>query len=335
MSTDGGQPLLQVSHLVKHFPGSRRAPGRRRDVVHAVQDVSLSVWPGETVGIVGESGCGKSTTARMMIRLIDPTAGQIEFKGQDITRLSARAMRPLRRDMQLIFQNPYSCLNPRKTVGQSIASPMKIHGIGGDLHARVGELLERVGLSPDFAGRFPHEFSGGQRQRVGIARALSLRPSLIVCDEPVSALDVSIQAQILALLGSLQEDLGVAYVFISHDLAVIRQICDRVAVMYAGRIVEMGDVETIFSQPRHPYTLELLAAVPGPRRRHRAGAQTEDSEPAGSTTGGCLYRDRCPRRQERCVAEAPELAPSADGSESSLVACHFPVERGNAGNGSD
>ena len=214
---------------------------------------------------------------------------------------------------------------------------MKIHGIGGDLHARVGELLlERVGLSPDFAARSFLRFSGGQRQRVGIARALSLRPSLIVCDEPVSALDVSIQAQILALLGSLQEDLGVAYVFISHDLAVIRQICDRVAVMYAGRIVEMGDVETIFSQPRHPYTLELLAAVPGPRRRHRAGAQTEDSEPAGSTTGGCLLRDRCPRRQERCVAEAPELArPRPTGSESSLVACHFPVERGNAGNGSD
>ena len=333
MSTDRGQPLLEVSHLVKNFQPTHRGLGRGRDPVRAVQDVSLSVWPGETLGIVGESGCGKSTTARLMIRLIDPTSGRIAFKGRDITGLSQRDLRPLRREMQLIFQNPYSCLNPRKTVGQSIAAPMKIHGVRGDIDDEVRELLERVGLSPDYQDRYPFEFSGGQRQRIGIARALSLRPSLIVCDEPVSALDVSIQAQILSLLGNLQEDLGVAYVFISHDLAVIRQICDRVAVMYAGRVVEEGDVETIFASPQHPYTLELLAAVPGARRvRSAATTQSADLPPAAGP-GGCVYQDRCPRRQERCATEAPELS-RAEGQTSS-VACHFPVEHGTAGDLSD
>jgi ABC-type oligopeptide transport system ATPase subunit len=342
-----GQPLLEASHLVKRFPESHRSLGRSRADVRAVNDVSLSVWPGETLGIVGESGCGKSTTARLMMRLIDPTGGRVHFRGQDITELSRRQMQPIRREMQMVFQNPYSSLNPRKTVHQIVSGPMRLHGATGDLRAQVRELLERVGLNPDYANRHPEEFSGGQRQRIGIARALGVKPSLIVCDEPVSALDVSIQAQVLALLSDLQQELGVSYVFISHDLAVIRQICDRVAVMYAGRIVEMGEVDAIFSDPRHPYTHELLAAVPGMRRRRqrRAAAAEAGGEaavtmgaveaaPAAVTTAGveaapaagCPYQPRCPRSQDRCRTEVPAL----DDDPVPNVACHFPVTGGAA-----
>ncbi|HEY5261116.1 MAG TPA: oligopeptide/dipeptide ABC transporter ATP-binding protein [Solirubrobacteraceae bacterium] len=329
MADTRGQPLLEVSHLVKRFPLRQRGLRRARSEVSAVDDVSLSVWPGETLGIVGESGCGKSTTARLMMRLIEPTTGRVSFKGQDITELSQRELRPIRREMQLIFQNPYSSLNPRKTVAQIVSGPMRIHGAKGDLSATVGELLERVGLSRDYQDHYPREFSGGQRQRIGIARVLGLRPSLIVCDEPVSSLDVSIQAQFLALLAGLQAELDVAYVFISHDLGVIRQICDRVAVMYLGRVVEMGDVETIFSEPRHPHTLELLAAVPGKRRRRSAERlSTRTAIATEAPAGGCVYQGRCPRRQDLCREQMPALT-AREGA--TTVACHFPVERGSEG----
>jgi peptide/nickel transport system ATP-binding protein len=264
MSTNGSKTtdnLVELEHLTKRFAVKQGVFARGKAEVHAVEDISLNVRRGETLGIVGESGCGKSTTARLILRLLDPTGGAIRFDGRDISTLSQRQLRPLRREMQMIFQDPYSSLNPRKTVGQIIGAPFEIHGVKGGKQ-RVQDLLETVGLSPEHFNRYPHEFSGGQRQRIGVARALALSPKLIVCDEPVSALDVTTQAQIVALLGELQRDLGLSLVFIAHDLAVVRQVSDRVAVMRGGRIVELGTADEVYDAPQDPYTKGLLAAVP-------------------------------------------------------------------------
>ena len=272
LSTNTREPIVEVEHLVKHFPVKQGVFARGHGIVHAVEDVTLAVHPGETLGIVGESGCGKSTTARLMLRLLDPTSGTIRFEGRDITRLSQRELRPLRRQMQIVFQDPYSSLNPRKTVEQIVGAPFVIHDVarGREIRTRVQALLEVVGLSPEHISRYPHEFSGGQRQRIGVARALALNPRLIVCDEPVSALDVSVQAQILTLLRNLQSEFDLTYVFISHDLSVIRQVADRIAVMYLGRVVEIGTADELFDRPRHPYTAVLMSAVP---RMTEAGVQ--------------------------------------------------------------
>src|SRR5262245_39243588 len=325
-----GEPLVEVEHLTKHFPVRQGVFARAKGVVHAVEDVTLTVQRGETLGIVGESGCGKSTTARMMVRLIDPTGGTVRFEGRDITGLSGRGMRPLRREMQIIFQDPYSSLNPRKSVGQIIGEPFSIHKTEKDARSRVLELLDRVGLSPEHYNRYPHEFSGGQRQRIGVARALALQPKLIVCDEPVSALDVSVQAQILNLLKSLQEEFHLTYLFISHDLSVIRQVSDRIAVMYLGRIVEIGNSESLYEHPRHPYTAALLSAVPRPQTNGVVDAKqrimlTGDVPSPVNPPQACIFHTRCPRFQPgHCDVEAPQLRPFESDHE---AACHYPVER--------
>jgi oligopeptide/dipeptide ABC transporter ATP-binding protein len=326
MSDNGN--LVELEHLTKRFAVKQGVFARGRAQVHAVEDVTLTVRRGETLGIVGESGCGKSTTARLMLRLLDPTGGKVVFEGQDITHISQRAMRPLRREMQMIFQDPYSSLNPRKTVGQIIGAPFAIHRTGGDTKMRVRELLERVGLSPEHYNRYPHEFSGGQRQRIGVARALALQPKLIVCDEPVSALDVSIQAQILNLLRSLQKDFNLTFVFISHDLSVIRQISDRIAVMYLGHVVELGDSESIYEHPKHPYTGALLSAVPRPSTagdgRQRIVLSGDVPSPV-SPPQACVFHTRCPRfHRGHCDVEEPLLRELARGQE---AACHYPLER--------
>jgi ABC-type oligopeptide transport system ATPase subunit len=270
----GVGPLMEVKDLKKYFPLTRGiALARRAGVVKAVDGVSFDVLRGETLGIVGETGCGKSTTARLMMRLLEPTAGTVRFEGEDITSLRGAPLKAVRRELQMVFQDPYSSLNPRKTVGSIVAEPFAIHGLHGDRserRERVTELMDRVGLNPEHYNRYPHEFSGGQRQRIGVARALALGPKLLIADEPVSALDVSIQAQVLNLLRELQHDMGLTLVLISHDLSVVRHMCDRVAVMYAGKIVELAANETLYSEPSHPYTRELLAAVPGSRRRASA-----------------------------------------------------------------
>jgi oligopeptide transport system ATP-binding protein len=264
------EALLEVTDLVKHFPVKEGLLiDREVDRVRAVDGVSLSVARGETLGLVGESGCGKSTLCRTVLQLLEPTSGSVRFEGREIAGLSRRRMRPLRREMQMIFQDPYASLNPRKRVGQIVGDPLKLQGVasGADLRRRVQELLERVGLSPEHYDRYPHEFSGGQRQRIGIARALALRPKLVVADEPVSALDVSIQAQIVNLLDDLQDELGLTYVFVAHDIGVVRHVSDRIAVMYEGKIVEEGTADQVCERPRHPYTKTLLAAVPVPDPR--------------------------------------------------------------------
>jgi peptide/nickel transport system ATP-binding protein/oligopeptide transport system ATP-binding protein len=318
-------PLVEIQHLVKRFPVKQGVFARTAGEVHAVEDVSLTIRQGETLGIVGESGCGKSTTARLLLRLLDPTSGRITFDGRDITQLSQRNLRPLRREMQMIFQDPYSSLNPRKTIGQIIGGPFAIHNMKQGAKTRVKELLEVVGLNPEHYNRYPHEFSGGQRQRIGVARALALNPRLIVCDEPVSALDVSIQAQILNLLRRLQSDFNLTYVFISHDLSVIRQIADRVAVMYIGRVVELGDAEAIYSHPRHPYTAALLSAVPKATADGGRIVLGGDVPSPVDPPHACVFHPRCVRfKPGHCDVEEPELTVRGDGQ---LVACHYPLER--------
>jgi oligopeptide/dipeptide ABC transporter ATP-binding protein len=325
MSANGDGNLVELEHLTKHFAVRQGIFARGHAQVHAVEDVTLTVRRGETLGIVGESGCGKSTTARLMLRLLDPTSGAVRFDGTDISTLSQRELRPLRREMQMIFQDPFASLNPRKTVGQIVGAPFVIHGVK-DARRRVQELLETVGLNPEHYNRYPHEFSGGQRQRIGVARALALSPKLIVCDEPVSALDVSIQAQVLNLLRSLQRDFNLTYVFISHDLSVIRQIADRIAVMYLGRLVEIGESESIYEHPKHPYTAALLSAVPraGTDPRERV-VLTGDVPSPIDPPAACVFHPRCPRfHRGHCDVEEPELR---ELEPHHAAACHYPLER--------
>jgi oligopeptide/dipeptide ABC transporter ATP-binding protein len=317
-------PLLEASGLVKHYPLRKGLIlARQVGTVRAVDGVSFTLHRGETLALVGESGCGKSTTARLVLRLIEPTAGTIRFDGSDVTKLSGAGLRALRRRMQIVFQDPYGSLNPRMTVGEIIAESMLVHGLGDAAarRARVAELLSLVGLRGFHAERYPHEFSGGQRQRIGIARALAVQPDLVVCDEPVSALDVSIQAQVVNLLKDLQRRLGLAYLFISHDLAVVKHVADRVAVMYLGQIVESAPKRALFTAPRHPYTRALLAAIPrpDPARRGRVKPLGEDVPSPINPPPGCRFHTRCPFVEERCRREAPTLSEVANGH---AVACH-------------
>jgi oligopeptide/dipeptide ABC transporter ATP-binding protein len=314
--------LLRAENLVKHFPVRRGMFGRQSAVVHAVDGVSFELREGETMALVGESGCGKSTAGRLVLRLLDATSGKVWFDGVDLMTLSPAELRQKRRAMQMIFQDPYSSLNPRMTIEQTITEPLALHGLASGRHReRAAELLDRVGLAPQYLQRYPHEFSGGQRQRIGIARALAVEPRLIVCDEPVSALDVSIQAQIVNLLRDLQRQLDLAYVFIAHDLAVVKHIASHVAVMYLGHIVEYADKRSLFARPRHPYTQALLTAVPLPRpglRRERMLLQGDVPNPI-EPPSGCRFRTRCPYARERCAQEVPALRESSGHS----VACHF------------
>ena len=318
-------PVLQVDGLVKHFQLSRGIILRRQvGLVRAVEDVSFEIGRGETLALVGEFGCGKSTTGRLVLRLMDPTAGSVRFKGEEIANLGKDELRRLRRHMQIIFQDPYASLNPRMTVGEILAEPLRVHDIGdpASRETRVSELLDIVGLLPEHARRYPHQFSGGQRQRIGIARALAVNPDLIICDEPVSALDVSIQAQIVNLLQNLQQRFGLSYLFIAHDLAVVKHISDRVAVMYLGKLVEIADKKTIYAKPLHPYTHALLAAIPKPDpslRTKRVMLQGDVPSPFNPPSG-CRFHTRCLHAQPRCSAEEPKLREAAPGHR---VACHF------------
>ena len=322
------EPLVRVRDLVKHFPLTKGVLLRKQvGAVQAVDGVSFDVFRGETLGLVGESGCGKSTTARLITRLLDPTGGTITWQGTDIAGLSRRELKPLRREMQMIFQDPYSSLNPRKTVGSIIGEPFRVHGLDqgdGFLKGRVQELMEQVGLNPEHQNRFPHEFSGGQRQRIGVARALALEPKLIVADEPVSALDVSIQAQILNLLRDLQRQLGLTIVFIAHDLSVVRHMCDRVAVMYLGKVVELASSDVLYDHPRHPYTSALLSAVPIARPGAARARQILGGDVPSPTAPppACRFHTRCWKAQEVCTVVEPALERKPGGGE---AACHFPL----------
>ncbi len=325
--------LLEGKDLVKYFPhGSKGIFGKPDGFVQAVDGVNLVLRKGQTLGIVGESGCGKSTLARVLTRLIDPTSGSVFLEGRDITKVSGKDLQVLRRDIQMIFQDPYSSLNPRHSVGEIIATPMRIQRIvpKGSEKLRVQQLMEMVGLNPEHYNRYPHEFSGGQRQRIGIARALALNPKVIVADEPVSALDVSIQAQILNLLEQLQHDLGLSYVFIAHDLSVVRHIADEVAVMYLGKVVELARPDALYSAPSHPYSKALLSAVPSatPRSSHmhsRIVLQGDVPSPI-NPPGGCRFAARCWKAKDICIAEEPSLKhhDSISGQNAGLAACHFP-----------
>ena len=318
-------PLLKVTDLTKHFPSKNNKIFGKREFVHAVDNVSFELNVGETLGLVGESGCGKSTTGRLITKLIPTTSGSIEFEGREISKMKANEFKELRPQIQMIFQDPYASLNPRHTVGTIIATPLKIHGVnpGVDVKKQVQELLEIVGLNPEHYNRYPHEFSGGQRQRIGIARALALKPKLIIADEPVSALDVSIQAQILNLLQSLQSDFNLSFIFIAHDLAVVKHFAQRVAVMYAGNIVEVSDQVSLYASPKHPYTKALMSAVPsadpdalGARERIRLSGDIPN--PINPPTG-CRFRTRCWKAQEICETKPPLIQVGK-----SMVACHFP-----------
>jgi oligopeptide/dipeptide ABC transporter ATP-binding protein len=322
-------PLVEVKDLVKHFP-IRRGMLIQRQVgaVKAVDGVSFDVEQGETLGIVGETGCGKSTTARLLCRLMDPTSGTIKIDGKDISAQKGDELKALHRDMQMVFQDPYSSLNPRKSVGSIISDPFVIHGMykgDGERKRRVQDLMDRVGLNPEHYNRYPHEFSGGQRQRIGVARAIALEPKLLVADEPVSALDVSIQAQVLNLLRALQREMGLTLIFIAHDLSVVRHMCDRVAVMYLGKIVELASSDVLYSSPRHPYTGALLSAVPvadptgGSRERQLL---TGDVPSPANPPAGCRFHTRCPKAQPLCSHDEPLLKRKAGGG---LAACHYPL----------
>ena len=332
--TSNDDVLLEARDLVKEFPVRGGVFGRTVAKVHAVSGVNLALRKGETLGLVGESGCGKSTTGRLLLTLIKPTAGSGLFEGRDLTQLSTRELRSMRQRFQIVFQDPYSSLNPRKTVGTIISEPYAIHGVHPERGARkraVQEIMDIVGLNPEHYNRYPHEFSGGQRQRIGVARALALKPKLIIADEPVSALDVSIQAQVLNLLRDMQRQFGLTLVFIAHDLSVVRHMCDRVAVMYLGKVVEIGTGDALYGFPRHPYTGALLSAVPvadpsasPDERRLLSGDVPSPANPPS----GCRFHTRCPKAQERCSVEEPLLEDKGSGT---LVACHYPLTREELG----
>ncbi|MGH2785040.1 MAG: ABC transporter ATP-binding protein [Actinomycetota bacterium] len=336
--SSNGTPLVEVRNLVKWFPITQGIIIRKTiGHVHAVDDVSFDIYEGETLGLVGETGCGKTTTGRLVLRLLEPTSGTIKFKGQDVSHMSTAELRPLRREMQIIFQDPFASLDPRMTVGAIIGEPLAIHRLadGDGARRRVQDLMERVGLNPDRHNRFPHEFSGGQRQRVGIARALAVEPKLIICDEPVSALDVSIQAQIINLLDDLQKELKLTYLFIAHDLSVVRHVSDRVAVMYLGKIVELAAASDLYSSARHPYTGALLSAIPVPdpliAREHKRITLGGDVPSPVNPPLGCRFHPRCPvanekpeERMETCSTVIPDLF---DMGPNHSAACHYPLSQ--------
>ncbi|MEU3754399.1 dipeptide ABC transporter ATP-binding protein [Streptomyces olivoreticuli] len=335
-----GEPILQVRNLVKHFPLTQGILFKRHvGAVKAVDGISFDLYQGETLGIVGESGCGKSTVAKLLMTLETATSGEVFYKGQDITKLSGRALKAVRRNIQMVFQDPYTSLNPRMTVGDIIGEPFEIHpevAPKGDRRKRVQELLDVVGLNPEYINRYPHQFSGGQRQRIGIARGLALNPEIIVCDEPVSALDVSVQAQVINLMGKLQDEFNLSYIFIAHDLSIVRHISDRVGVMYLGKMAEIGTDAQIYEHPTHPYTQALLSAVPVPDPEAREGREriilTGDVPSPANPPSGCRFRTRCWKAQDKCAEEMPVLAiPEVFKGKDTLAAhdsaCHFAEEK--------